>query len=194
MRKPLTLSFIALFILATGALAAGFPVIKRPIFGLNLGESGKALLEKAHAAGIKIKKDEVIFSDKDMPANIWTIAGAWNGNKAVKQTNLRLYGGQVYNIDIIMADSSSNNYEVLKGSLEKKYGKDQAGFAETMESKSIFKTTFDGQVVGITLNSDLDFTAEGGTTLTLTYRYQKMVEAVIAEYNRRKASKVEGDL
>lgn len=169
------------------------PTLTQEFFGINLGMDLKTLAGKCRQAGVSADTQRWSFQDKDHPGRIIGLNGALNGNKAIKETKVSSYNDRVYEIELVFSDGSLQNYNVLKGALEKKYGKDKAGMFDAMETKSRFSTTIDGQSVSITLNHDISFTEQGGT-VSVSYEYDAIQKLVIEEMNRRKASKVVDDL
>ena len=161
-------------------------------FGVRLGESTETLEWNCRQAGEAIDKDAWVFEDKDHPGRIWSFAGALNGNDAVKTTEVSVYNGRVYQVKVLFKDSSLQNYKVLTGSLEKKYGKNKAGLRDAMESKSGFSTSDGEHKVQIVLNHDLGFMEDD--TLSLRYVHDALSDQVMEEIERRKASKVADDL
>ena len=139
--------------------AEGPPVLSQAFFGINLGESLKSLGEKCRKAVVSADGNKWNFGDKDFPGRIISLNGALNGNKAVKETQVSIYSNRVFAIELVFADTSEQNYNVLKSSLEKKYGKDKGGLFDAVEDKSRFTTTVDDQSVRIVLNRDITFDA-----------------------------------
>lgn len=188
------LALLALVSLVAGIVMADEPTaLSQAFFGVNLGEPLKALGEKCRNAAVSADGDKWHFQDKDHPGRIISLNGALNGNKSIKETKVSVYSNRVYEIELIFADASLQNYNVLKESLEKKYGKNKAGLFDAMETKSHFTTTVDGQSVSITLNHDIAFNEEGGT-MSVSYQYDAIQKMVVEDMNRRKAAKVADDL
>ena len=167
------------------------PVIERSIFGVNLGETMSSLDKKCRRARVSVDKSWN-YTDNDHPGKIIVITGALNSNPSIKETHLSVFENRVYGVQLFFEDGSEANYEVLKQSLGNKYGEDQGGPFDEIESKSTFYTSFDGQPVSIVLNHDTGIMTDD--TLSITYTYDALTFLAMKEFTRRKASKVEDDL
>jgi hypothetical protein len=187
------LLFCLFMTLPTMTLAGEFPVIERSFFGVQLGESTQTLETKAKAAEIDINKQKWTFKGLVAPGKLWAIYGSLNKNKAIESTRFYIYNGQIYQIVLLLRDNSTTNFDALKTSLEKKYGKDTGGFMGAIETKADFTADFGGQTVLITLNRDFKFTEEGGS-LSLMYTHSNILKAQSDELGRRKVKKFERDL
>jgi len=161
-------------------------------FGVRLGESIDTVESKCSSANIELQKGLWSYEDEDHPGVIWSFQGALNGNDAVKMTRLSTFRDRIYEVKILFKDSSLPNYHVLIASLEKKYGKNEAGFFDSIETKGTFVTTDRGQKVEVVLNHDMGIMEDD--TLALSYTHCRLQDQVIEEVRRRKASKVVDDL
>ena len=167
-------------------------VIDKSFFGTKLGECDNAVESACKAAGHFIHRTAWKFTDEDHPGVIWTISGAMNGNTSIKRTRLCFFEHRLYQIEVLFRDSSLQNYHVIKDSLEKKYGNNKPGFMDAIESKAKFEVNIDGHAVCIVINHDTAFMEDD--TLALLYTHDKLLDAVLQEMNRRKASKIVDDL
>jgi hypothetical protein len=161
-------------------------------FGVRLGESTETFEWNCSQGGKAINKDSLVFGDKDHPGRIWSIQGSLNDNEAIKTTNLSIYNGRVYQVEVLFKDSSLQNYNVLAGSLREKYGKNKAGMFDAIESKSEFSTTDGNQKIQIILNHDDGFMGED--RLSLRYIYDSLSNQILKEIKDRKVGKVADDL
>jgi len=164
-------------------------VIDKEFFGIKLGEPAADVLKRCKEKGLTVKSQP---GSEDVGHVHIITGGCLKGNDSIAHFAISTYKERVGGLQFFFKDFSPDNYEIVKKTLEKKYGEGKASLMDILASKLSFIVQVDGHSFAIQLDHDINFGED--STLILTYAHMQLANEMAAEIERRKMAKVEDDM